>query len=145
MLDSTLTRRRFSAYFAGAGLGSTLLPGVLWARMQEAGAQAVTAEMLSDALAISGLEFGEEERERMLESVNDRLERLSGTSRAEDPQRHLSALPLQPARPRDAGGQVGLALQNERAAEESSAPPNLEDVAFWTVRELSVNWCARGR
>ena len=73
MFDSNVTRRRFMTRFAGTGLGATLLPGVLWARMQEAGAREVTAEMLSDALAVSGLEFGEEERERMLESVNDRV------------------------------------------------------------------------
>ena len=31
------TRRRFMTHFAGIGLGSTLAPGVLWARMQDAG------------------------------------------------------------------------------------------------------------
>jgi hypothetical protein len=30
------TRRRFMAHFASIGLGSTLLPGVLWTRMQDA-------------------------------------------------------------------------------------------------------------
>ena len=31
------TRRRFMAHFAGIGLGATLAPGILWARMQDAG------------------------------------------------------------------------------------------------------------
>ena len=31
------TRRRFMAHFASIGLGTTLAPGVLWARMQDAG------------------------------------------------------------------------------------------------------------
>ena len=31
------TRRRFMAHFAGIGLGSTLVPGVVWARMQDQG------------------------------------------------------------------------------------------------------------
>ena len=32
------TRRRFMATFAGAGLGSTLVPGIVWARVQDAAA-----------------------------------------------------------------------------------------------------------
>ena len=31
----TTSRRRFLSYFSGVGLTSTLLPGTLWARMQE--------------------------------------------------------------------------------------------------------------
>lgn len=73
MLDSDVTRRRFMAHFAGAGLGTTLLPGALWAKMQEAGGEEITVDMMSDALALAGLEFDEEEREAMLEAVNDRL------------------------------------------------------------------------
>ena len=63
MTDPDVTRRRFMAHFAGAGLGTTLLPGALWARMQEAGGEQITADMMSDALALAGLEFEEEERE----------------------------------------------------------------------------------
>ena len=39
MADLIETRRRFMAHFAGIGLGTTLAPGILWARMQDAGAQ----------------------------------------------------------------------------------------------------------
>ncbi len=36
MTNSTeLTRRRFLAYFSSVGLSSTLLPGVLWAQIQD--------------------------------------------------------------------------------------------------------------
>ena len=31
------------AHFAGAGLGTSLAPGILWARMQDAGTQRVKA------------------------------------------------------------------------------------------------------
>ena len=43
------TRRRFMSYFAGIGLGSTLAPGVVWARMQDAGAQTITMGMITEA------------------------------------------------------------------------------------------------
>jgi hypothetical protein len=75
------TRRRFMAYFSGAGLATTLLPGVLWAKMQEARAQRITAAMLKDALAVSGLEFTDEEREQLVNGLNENLERYENLRR----------------------------------------------------------------
>jgi hypothetical protein len=42
-------RRNFLAYFAGAGLSSTLLPGALWAKLQERGASQVTPDLIEEA------------------------------------------------------------------------------------------------
>src|SRR5688572_19216355 len=70
-IDST--RRRFMATFAGAGLGSTLVPGVLWARMQDAGAQRVTLAMVDDALKLAGIEVAEEEKKTLVETANRNL------------------------------------------------------------------------
>src|SRR5579863_7460292 len=68
-------RRRFLAYFSGAGLSATLLPGVLWAQMEQEGAQTVTAEMLAGALVMAGLKFSDEDQKAMLQSVNGNLAR----------------------------------------------------------------------
>ena len=57
--DLDTTRRRFVAYFASAGLAPTLLPGVLWARVQEEPAGPITSAMLTDALAVAGLTFSD--------------------------------------------------------------------------------------
>ena len=46
------TRRRFMATFAGAGLGSTLVPGIVWARVQDAAAPKVTLAMINEALKL---------------------------------------------------------------------------------------------
>src|SRR5215203_4511735 len=62
------TRRRFVAAVSAigaSGLGATLLPGVLWAQVQQSGEARVTADMLKDALAIAGLEFTEDDRTAM--------------------------------------------------------------------------------
>ena len=68
------TRRRFLNYFSGIGLGTTLLPGVLWAEMQQPeGDQKVTVEMLKAALALSGLTFSDEDQKAMLPGVNQNL------------------------------------------------------------------------
>jgi len=64
------TRRRFMAHFATIGLSTTLLPGVLWGRMQQEGSEQVSDEMLKDALAVSGMEFSEGDRKTMLQAIN---------------------------------------------------------------------------
>ena len=47
------TRRRFMTHFASIGLGTTLAPGIVWARMQDAGTDKITLEMLTDALKLA--------------------------------------------------------------------------------------------
>ncbi len=68
--DSPNQRRRFLQYFASIGLSSSLLPGVLWAKLHEQKAQKITREMLRDAEEIAGLHFTDAQREMMLSGVN---------------------------------------------------------------------------
>jgi hypothetical protein len=67
-IDST--RRRFMATFAGAGLGTTLVPGVLWARMQDAGAQKITLAMVNEAVKLAGIAVSDEEKNGLVEAAN---------------------------------------------------------------------------
>src|SRR5262245_44027686 len=69
------TRRRFMAHFASIGFGTTLAPGVLWARMQDAGEKTITLAMIADAMKLSGLEFTEAELKAMVDSANQNLTR----------------------------------------------------------------------
>src|SRR5262245_5555938 len=73
MSELDATRRRFITSFASLGLGTTLAPGIVWARMQEAGASTITLEMLTDALKLSGIELSEEDRKAMVETANRNL------------------------------------------------------------------------
>ncbi len=75
MTDLNETRRRFMTYFAGIGLGTTLAPGVVWARMQDAGTQTITLAMVTDALKLSGIELTEAERKAMVDAANQNLTR----------------------------------------------------------------------
>jgi len=75
MSDLSETRRRFMTYFAGIGLGSTLAPGVVWARMQDAATQTITMAMITEALKLSGIELSEDERKAMVDSANQNLKR----------------------------------------------------------------------
>src|SRR5258708_16423792 len=64
-------RRQFIEYFAFMGLSSSLLPGVLWAKLQEQKTQKITAEMLREAEEISGLHFPDAQRDMMLKGVHE--------------------------------------------------------------------------
>ena len=67
------TRRRFMTMFGATSLGTTLVPGVLWARVQDAGTNKVTLEMVTDALKLAGVELPEEEKNNIVDSANRTL------------------------------------------------------------------------
>src|SRR5882724_1292347 len=66
-----LERRDFVRKCAGMGFAGTLLPGVLWAQAQAAGAKKITKEMIESAAAIADVAISEEYKEMMLEDLND--------------------------------------------------------------------------
>jgi Asp-tRNA(Asn)/Glu-tRNA(Gln) amidotransferase A subunit family amidase len=130
------TRRRFMAHFASIGLGATLAPGIVWARMQDAGTQTITIEMITEALKLSGLEFSEAERTAMVDSANQNLTRYREIRAIHvpndvSPPFHFSALV------------PGLHVDRTKQPFVLSAPPpvkrpkDLEDAAFWPVRHLA--------
>lgn len=136
MADLDETRRRFMAHFAGAGLGATLAPGVLWARMQDAGTQRVTLPMITEALQLSGIELSEDERKGMVEAANTNLTRYAELRKVHVPNDVSPPFHFNPLVP---GLQVNKTRQPFRlsAAPSVKRPANLEDVAFWPVRHLA--------
>ncbi|HJZ72135.1 MAG TPA: amidase [Vicinamibacterales bacterium] len=130
------TRRRFMAHFTSVGLGATLAPGIVWARMQDAGTQTITLEMITDALKLSGIELTEAERKEMVNSANQNLTRYREIRAIHipndvSPPFHFSAIV------------PGMHLDKVKqpfvlsAAPAAKRPKNLEDVAFWPVRHLA--------
>ena len=137
MTDNTSeTRRRFMAHFAQAGLGATLLPGVLWGKVQEAEEARITADMLRDALAMSGIEFTDEERAEMVERVNNAIENYEKLHEFHIPNDVSPPFHFNPIVP---GMRVDRTARPFRVSDPPSVtrPSNLEDVAFWSVRRLA--------
>jgi Asp-tRNA(Asn)/Glu-tRNA(Gln) amidotransferase A subunit family amidase len=130
------TRRRFMAHFAGLGLGSTLVPGVLWARMQDAGAQTVTLAMVTDALQLSGIDLSEEDRKAMVESANRNLAQYKELHAVHIPNDVSPPFHFSPVVP---GMSVDKIRQPFRISKAPALkrPANLEDAAFWPVRHLA--------
>ena len=130
------TRRRFLATFTSVGLGGTLVPGVAWARMQEAGADRITLAMITDALKLSGIELAQADRQALVDSANTNLERveeLRGLHIPNDvsPPYHFS--PVVPGMTADRTRRPWVMSK----APSLKRPVSLEDVAFWPVRHLA--------
>jgi Asp-tRNA(Asn)/Glu-tRNA(Gln) amidotransferase A subunit family amidase len=136
MSELNATRRRFMAHFASIGLGATLAPGVIWARMQDAGAKTITLDMVAEAMKLSGLEFTEDELKAMVDAANQNLTRYQELRAIHipndvSPPFHFSSIV------------PGIEVNRTKLPFKLSAPPavkrpaNLEEVAFWPVRHLA--------
>jgi len=126
-------RRRFLAAFAG----SSLLPGVLWARFQESGETGVSERMLADAARVAGLDFTEEERRDMVATVNGNLANYEKTRAVELPFTLVPPLYFNPVVPGTSTPSARRPLRPSSAT-RVLRPGNLEEVAFWPVTHLEA-------
>src|SRR5262245_57074635 len=129
------SRRRFIAYFSSIGLGTTLVPGILWGKMQETGAQTITLEMLTTSLKLGGVEFSEDERKQMVTTANQNLTRAKAVQAFHipndvSPPFHINAI-VPGVIVNKTKDTFGLAK-----VPALKVPGNLEDVAQWPVRHL---------
>ena len=130
------TRRRFMSTFAATSLGTTLVPGVLWARMQDAGAPKLTLPMVTEALKLAGVDVTEEEKNNLVETANRNLTGYDEIHKLHIPADVSPPFHFSPVTP---GMTVSKAKQPWQlsAAPKVKRPANLEDVAFWPVRHLA--------
>ena len=63
------------SYFTSIGLGTTLLPGVLWAKV--ASGMEITPATIADAEEVAGVRFEPEEREMMVEGLRLQTQRIA--------------------------------------------------------------------
>ncbi|HEY2913749.1 MAG TPA: amidase, partial [Candidatus Angelobacter sp.] len=146
-MSLTTDRRSFLAYFSSLGLTSTLFPGVLWGKLTEArvskaqgktseAAPELTKDMLRSAAAVAGLEFTDEQLDKMLKGVTANTVKLRDLRKIEIDNSIAPPLYFNPVLP-------GMKIDRTRRPFRASAPPrvqrppNLEDVAFWPVTSLS--------
>ena len=135
ILHSTTSRRHFLAYFSGAGLTSTLLPGTLWARLQEQETDEVTAAMVREAGWVAGLELSEEQAEEMADGVN---RNLAGQAQLFEHRLDNSVAPPIHFSPLVPGMKVDRTERPFRISSTAGVrrPSDLEDVAFWPLASL---------
>jgi len=133
--DRTYDRRAFMEYFAAAGLGSTLLPGVLWSQVA-AGAE-ITAATVKCAEEIAGLSLEDDEREMMVAGLRNQEARIRALHAIELANSEAPALTFNPL---PAGKSIPAEPRRvERPrARPGAVPRDLEDLAFASVAELAA-------
>ncbi|MBC7791629.1 MAG: amidase [Anaerolineae bacterium] len=135
-------RRAFVEYFASAGLGSTLLPGMLWRRIAEG--EDITAQTVACAEEMAGLVFTDEERAMMVDGLKQQAQRIEALHKVLIPNDVPPAFVFNPVPP--GVTHVASARTHTRASVPRmmrsrvpvrSRPENLTELAFLPVTVLS--------
>ena len=132
---TTFDRRSFMGYFAGAGLTSTLFPGVLWAKLV-AGAD-ITVETIASAEEVAGLHFDPAERELMLDGLKQQEQRIEALHKISLPNSVSPAIVFDPVPP---GKKIQPPMNRPMVRSRSGVrpvPADIEQLAFLPVTELS--------
>ena len=134
-MSVSLDRRSFMSYFAGAGLSSTLFPGVLWAKLT-AGAD-ITVETIASAEEVAGVHFDQAERELMLDGLKQQEQRIEALHKVPLDNSVSPAIVFDPLPP-------GKKIQSEprrpmvrSKVPHRAMPSDVDEVAFLRVTELS--------
>src|SRR5215813_3658798 len=132
-----LDRRAFLGVCSRFGVAGTLLPGVLWAMAEDK--VKVTREMIDNAARVADVPIADEYREMMLDSLNQFTKGFDAIYALHIPNDVPPAVIFDPVLP-------GMKFETEKRAMRISAAPNsaasgvpknIEDVAFYSVRQLA--------
>ncbi|HLJ27021.1 MAG TPA: amidase [Candidatus Angelobacter sp.] len=132
-----MDRRAFLTVCSQFGLTSTLLPGVLWAMADPK--SKITREMIDNASLIADVPIADEYKEMMLESLNDFTKDYDAIYELKIGNQVAPAIIFDPV-------PSGMKLDGERRPAKTSgapnvnasgAPKNLDEVAFYSVRQLA--------
>lgn len=132
-----LDRRKFLAVCSAYGYGATLLPGVLWALADEKGK--ITKQMIEEAARIADVPIPEDSREVILTKLNSAIKSYEAIHELHIPNDVAPALIFDPV-------VKGTKFETERrpmrmsvgpAISSSAVPKDLDQVAFYTVRQLA--------
>jgi Asp-tRNA(Asn)/Glu-tRNA(Gln) amidotransferase A subunit family amidase len=134
-MTNTFDRRSFMTYFAGAGLTSTLFPGVLWAKLA-AGAD-ITVDTIASAEEVAGVHFDQAERELMLDGLKQQEQRIEALHKVSLPNSVSPAIVFDPVPP---GKKIPPPTNRPMVRSRSglrSVSADIEELAFLPVTELS--------
>ena len=133
-MKTSVDRRNFMGYFAGIGLGSTLFPGVLWAKLA-AGAD-ITVETIASAEEVAGLHFDATERELMLDGLKQQEQRIEALHKVALLNSISPAIVFDPLPP---GKKIPAEARRPMVRSKVAARtvPAADELAFLPVTELS--------
>ncbi|WP_263408186.1 amidase [Terriglobus tenax] len=147
MMQADESRRRFLSVCAQAGVGATLMPGVLFALATQANAQSsneaapfpkLTPEMIDQAAALVGLTITDEQKKLMMDGLADQRGMIRQIRNLHIPNSVAPAFNFDPV-------PGGMKLETVRTPAKLGPAPSVaglslseeEKIAFASVRELS--------
>jgi len=134
-------RRAFLTVTGRLGFASTLLPGTLYTIASQAAEVSsgpkITADMIDQAAALAGVMVTPEQKQMMVDGLNQQRDSYAAIRKLEIPNTIPPAYIFDPLVP---GAVVDTAQKPARisaAPAIASAPTNLEELAFYSVRDLA--------
>ena len=141
-MTATFDRRSFMGYFAGAGLTSTLFPGVLWAKLAT-GAD-ITVETIASAEEVAGVHFDPAERELMLDGLKQQEQRIEALHKVSLPNSVSPAIVFNPL----AAWKEGVGRKTATDGAEQGSPPAAQRRSrgsrVSSGEPSSRSWCGGG-
>jgi Asp-tRNA(Asn)/Glu-tRNA(Gln) amidotransferase A subunit family amidase len=138
MSDTKYDRRAFMAYFGSIGLGSTLMPGVLWGQLQQQQqGPEITTAMIASAEQISGLSFSDEERTAMVRSLASMRGAIEQLHKEPLDQSILPAIVFDPVPPGKELAKKSKLMTARSKVPVMARPGSLDELAYATVTQLS--------
>jgi Asp-tRNA(Asn)/Glu-tRNA(Gln) amidotransferase A subunit family amidase len=122
-------------YFAGAGLTSSLFPGVLWAKLA-AGAD-ITVDTIAGAEEVAGVRFDPAERELMLDGLKQQEQRIAALHKIPLPNSVSPAIVFDPVPP---GKKIAPPVKRPMVRSKTGVRAikgDIDELAFLPVTELS--------
>ena len=124
------------AYFSSIGLGSTLLPGVLWAQAQQQGPE-ITKEMIAAAEEIAGVKLSDEERAAIAAGLQQTRNNVKQLHEVPLDMSVFPAFVFEPVPPgKKLPAKTRVALVRSRVP-VIARPDSLEELAYASVSRLS--------
>src|SRR5580698_774424 len=138
-----LDRRAFLAFSGRFGLASTLFPGALYTLASQAQTDPgsvekpkITLEMLDTAAALAGVRIAAEQKQMMLDGLNEQRSSYDAIRKLHLPNSMPPAYIFDPLPPGAKVNTEKRAPRYSKAPAIGSAPANLEELAFASVVEL---------
>jgi Asp-tRNA(Asn)/Glu-tRNA(Gln) amidotransferase A subunit family amidase len=128
-------RREFLAYFSALGLGSSLLPGVLWSKVA-AGAE-ITKDTIASAEEIAGVTFTDEERAMMVRNLSQTKTAIEALHKIPLDNSVAPAILFDPLPPGVKLPEKKKAAAQRQRVPVMARPGSLEELAFAPVSKLS--------
>jgi Asp-tRNA(Asn)/Glu-tRNA(Gln) amidotransferase A subunit family amidase len=135
---TTYDRRAFMAYFSSIGLGSTLLPGVLWGQFQQQPeGPEITKEMIASAEEISGLQFSDDERTQMVRNLQQMRGAIQQLHQVPLDMSVFPAIVFDPVPPGKELAKKSKAMIVRSKVPVVARPGSLDELAFAPLTQLS--------